>query len=72
MLQSQTWLRLQLRQRLEKEQKMSQLVKYKDTEQYLQLYIPTDYKKCVRHPYNNNNKNMRKPLLLHEVLTDCI
>ena len=33
---------------LSKEQRNDQLVKYKDTEQYLQLYIPSDYEEYVQ------------------------
>ena len=48
---------------------ISQLVKYKDIEQYLQLCILIDYKKYIYYP-KENNKNIRKPLLLHKTLAN--
>ena len=55
---------------------MDQLVKHKDTREYLQLYIPNDhveYIHCLRE--NNeteNKKSTRKSLLLHKILTNHI
>ena len=52
---------------------MSQLVKYKDTELYLQLYIPIDNKVNVWQIYVNNiteyEEKIRKQYLLYEILT---
>ena len=42
------------------------LVKYKDTGLYLQLYIPINYKKYIKHPWGNNKEKIRKPLPLHK------
>ena len=53
---------------------MSQLVKYKDTELYLQLYIPIDNKVNVWQIYVNNiteyEEKIRKQCLLYEILTE--
>ena len=48
---------------------ISQLVKYKDIEQYLQLCIPIDYKQYIYHS-KENNKNIKKPLLLYKTLAN--
>ena len=55
---------------------ISQLVKHKDTELYLQLYITIDneVKTCQTYVYNimEHEKNKRKQCLLYEVLTKTI
>jgi len=55
---------------------ISQLVKYKDTRLYLQLYIPIDNMFSMWQPYINDiteyKKKIRKQHLLHEVLTETI
>ena len=50
-----------------------QLVKYKDIGQYLLLYISIDHEKSIQCSwviYKEEEKNMIKPLLLYEILTD--
>ena len=53
-----------------------QLVKHKNIELYLQLYIPIDYEKIrkvfLKKKYRVSKKNMRMSLLLYETLTDTI
>jgi len=50
----------------------NQLVKHKNMGLYLQLYISNDHKEYVKHPWGNNEKEMRKFLVLYKVLTDII
>ena len=58
---------------MSREVEMSQLVKYKDTRLYLQLYISIDNKDSVWQTYVNvvieHKKKMRKQCLLHKILT---
>jgi len=59
---------------LSKRVEMSQLVKHKDTELYLQLYMPIDNTFSMWQPYVNNitehEEKVRKQHLLHEALTE--
>ena len=57
---------------MSKSRKDDQLVKHKNTGLYLQLYIPSDYEKYIKHPWGNNKRKMKKPLVLYETLTDII
>ena len=45
---------------LSKREGDNQLVKYKDTESYLQLHIPKDYEKRERCSSGNSKKEMKK------------
>ena len=45
---------------------MSQLVKYKDTGQHLQLYIPINYKEYIRCSCGNNKERNKKVFTITE------
>ena len=45
---------------LSKSRRDDQLVKHKNIELYLLLYISIDYEKYVKHPWRNNDEEMRK------------
>ena len=47
---------------------MDQLVKCKDTREYLQLYIPIVYEDY--NIYIKSEEKIEKPLLVHEVMTE--
>jgi len=61
---------------LSKSKEDDQLVKHKDIGLYLQLYIPIDHEERERYLWekqwgkHKENENMKRPLLLHKVLTN--
>ena len=61
---------------MSKSEEEDQLVKCKDTELYLQLYIPIDYDETIkvflRKQYRVSKENIRRLPLLHEMLTDTV
>ena len=61
---------------LSKRGENDQLVKHKNIELYLQLYIPIDYEEIrkvfLKKQYRVSKKNIRMSLLLYETLTDTI
>ena len=57
---------------LSKSRKDDQLVKHKDIGLYLLLYISIDYEKYVKHPWGNNDEEMRKTWeTLHYYIRCC-